>query len=438
MLCIYKKSTLKEKSRIIYQQNIIKGEDESKLLEITQKYNDSNMDNNESDFIELCDSLTILNKEKSLLLQDSLFLESMISFILERKRKINKLEKKYFFDSLFILISYLKRNFINFYQIVEKIFEFCFLSDIPNQFPIETLKLIVNLIKKDPNILEEFINRLNDNFKIYFHTIDFLIILLDENFFLNNSQINKLFYFINTIIQNFTTFEINDEMKIINSLINMFQIDNNFVLQISFLNYELLICYALKLEALDISAKIFEFFSEIISIEILRQESNEILWTKIFDYFSIKKYTKLFIKYIYDEKTTFFLTNLFFHNIKSYKSLLFNSDCFKEFGKLQSILIEKFIDLPSGCKTNILKIITYLLNYSNLSLINNLIIDHAIECFGMKQTVFPEFLITLMYQDEIDKNELKKKLIDNDVLNQCQEYFPDSDYFIAFNKFLTF
>ena len=137
--------------------------------------------------------------------------------------------------------------------------------------------------------------------------------MFNEKIFLNEQQISKVFCLIDFILTNFTTFEDNDEINIISSLINMVQLEKDFIFQISLLNYESLACFAIKIESIDVTSKIIEFFSEIISIEIKEKGNLEKLWNKIFTYFTFKKYKKLCMCYINNEKTTFHLLNLFFY-----------------------------------------------------------------------------------------------------------------------------
>ena len=108
----------------------------------------------------------------------------------------------------------------------------------------------------------------------------------------------------------------------------------------------------------------------------------------------------------------------------------------KQTNDFQLILIQRFYDLPAGNKANILKIITLLINYSDIELINDLLIVHAVECFGMKQHAFPEFIISLINNQDIDHTYLKEVLIDCDVIYEIQDNFPDSYYNTILNNFI--
>lgn len=359
----------------------------------------------------------------------------LVEIFIKKISMTGKLEKCYFLIIIRI-IDILNVSDSLFTAITNRVLEFFHTSDIMYMLPKETMHLIVCFFKKDHKILDYIVNDITDDFKFLFYSIDIIIIIIKEQIFLNETNINKVFSLVNLIIQQFNVFDIDDQIQFLNSLIEMIKSMDNFIFQISPINYSILMIQSIENNSNQVISKTFEFFSVMHLIESEKSLDLRDIWIQVFSSFSLKRYEKLFQLFINDGKTTSFLMNLFLLNFIDFKIILFDSHCFEYIEELQSMLITEFPNIAVGNKCNILKIISFLFNYSEFSLISETFISHIIDCFGLQFNDFPEFIVMLIENSKDNSADLKKILIQNDLINQCIDFFPQKNYSEFFSAFL--
>lgn len=335
-------------------------------------------------------------------------------------------DKQYFFCCFYEFINQMESENGMLIHLVEKIIAFLSVQDIFENFPKESIHLLVCLLKKNHNLFSPIFGLLNDKFVSNLFSFDFLINIIKEDFFNNKKyldDLNTISSMYNKVISNISILEIQDQIQVLKSFKRIIQIEPAVISKIAQTNFKILICHCVDCCSINTISITFEIFSIIHSIEIQNECQFENIWIQIFAFLSFLKYKKLFLTCINDSEPTVFVSEIFFLNFNNYRILLFDENCFKLIKKLQIALITEFQNICAGNKANILRIIQFLLKFSKMSLISEFFISNVIDCFALENEIFPQFILDLIEKSDRNGDEnLKKVLISNQIVDQCFNY----------------
>lgn len=147
-------------------------------------------------------------------------------------------------------------------------------------------------------------------------------------------------------------------------------------------------------------SKTIDFFYSIYLIELNSKSNFQSIWLNVFYSTTISFYTKLFKRCINNFISIKGLVNIFLLNFNSFKEQLFDDDCFNQIEKMQTFFINIFPNVIAGCKEDLLSIIQFLFNFTEINLVSESLIENCSDSFGMESEIFPNFIIDLINNTE--------------------------------------
>lgn len=399
------------------------------------------------------DSKILNNDDFELFFQEikentTLFIESRVIFLeilrilLNDNNFQNISNKKNYFLCLILIIQ----NVLPYYTFIEALpiilIEFILISNKQKDFPRDVFNIVSCLQKTTPKIFLIFLDLLGENFFNYFYSIDFYILMLNDEIYSENKCIEKLYKLMIVNIQNLYIFDESIQSKILIILEKIVLKKEDFIFILSPTHYKSIITIAFEANSVEVFSNALEFFSILHDIEVKNHYNCDIIWENVFSIISLCQYKKKIFKYKKDSRAIQLLVNLFIINLNDFKKVLFDEsddEDIESICQFQLFLLNLFQNIREYIKAPLLTIIKSLLDYSLRKLILNYydIIPFVIDCFGLELTIFPEFIIGLIQKvPTLDYKKLCLIFNENDILGQCNEYFPSMKYFEIFSSFM--